>query len=418
MINKKLCDIDQEIIQSLKTNEIPESRTLEYKKEISLEKREQKKEFLADVSSFANTLGGDLIIGIEEKNGIPIKIDGIPIDNIDSYKNRLDSIIRDSIIPNIPHYDIQEIQLQNGHYVIIIRIGESYIAPHQVILDGLLYSRENGGKFFKRHTGGKHPMDVFELKEAFIKSESLSNKVRAFIKDRVKNIKNAISGITDSSDDIHYTLIPKQLEKLPYIVLHIIPLSYFTDFNKSIIDLKRCYDSDGLFMPIYFSNSTDNFIQFERKFNFEGLVKFHHYIKGYIQIFRNGSIETIENQNYFYSEDMFFKISHFEHSIIESLKYYLEEYREFDINPPFIIYLSLLGIKQYKIKQFNHHFSLYQGNHFSDRDNVILPEIIISDYNISIEKELKNVFDVLWNAFSLPHSFNYDEDGNWKERWK
>jgi len=118
MINNKLCDINEEIIQSLKTNETPESRTLEYKKEISLEKREQKKEFLADVSSFANTLGGDLIIGIEEKKGIPIKINGIPIDDIDSYKNRLDSIIRDSIIPNIPFYEIKEIKLQNGNYIV------------------------------------------------------------------------------------------------------------------------------------------------------------------------------------------------------------------------------------------------------------------------------------------------------------
>ena len=32
---------------------------------------QEKEEFLADVSSFANTMGGDLIYGIEEENGIP-----------------------------------------------------------------------------------------------------------------------------------------------------------------------------------------------------------------------------------------------------------------------------------------------------------------------------------------------------------
>ena len=59
------------------------------------------KDFWETYSAFANTTGGDLIIGIEEEKGIPNAIEGIVIDDIDKYKNKLDSIIRDSIIINI-----------------------------------------------------------------------------------------------------------------------------------------------------------------------------------------------------------------------------------------------------------------------------------------------------------------------------
>lgn len=54
MINKVFEQIDKQDIEDLLTNAQPESRTLDYKEKLSSEQDEEKREFLADISSFAN----------------------------------------------------------------------------------------------------------------------------------------------------------------------------------------------------------------------------------------------------------------------------------------------------------------------------------------------------------------------------
>lgn len=49
---------------ALISNAVSEGRTIDYKRELPGNSDGEKKEFLADVSSFANTSGGDLIFGL------------------------------------------------------------------------------------------------------------------------------------------------------------------------------------------------------------------------------------------------------------------------------------------------------------------------------------------------------------------
>lgn len=58
------------------SNAVSEGRTIDYKRELPGNSDGDKKEFLADVSSFANTSGGDLILGVDENAGVPIQITG------------------------------------------------------------------------------------------------------------------------------------------------------------------------------------------------------------------------------------------------------------------------------------------------------------------------------------------------------
>ena len=84
MIYKRFAQIDRSYIDDLILNGVSESINLDYKQDLILAKDDDKKEFLADVSSFANAAGGDLIYGISEKRdeqgkttGIPEKSDGL-----------------------------------------------------------------------------------------------------------------------------------------------------------------------------------------------------------------------------------------------------------------------------------------------------------------------------------------------------
>lgn len=66
MIPKAFDQITEQELQGLVNNGVLEGKTIEYKQEMTINKDSDKKEFLADVSSFANAGGGDLIYGIVE----------------------------------------------------------------------------------------------------------------------------------------------------------------------------------------------------------------------------------------------------------------------------------------------------------------------------------------------------------------
>jgi hypothetical protein len=62
----------------------PEGRIIDYKRDLIGNSDGDKKEFLYDISSFANTQGGYLVIGVEERGGIPSKIVGLANVNTDN----------------------------------------------------------------------------------------------------------------------------------------------------------------------------------------------------------------------------------------------------------------------------------------------------------------------------------------------
>ena len=151
VINKQLEEITELDLQHLIDEERIEKKVLEYKSELPGNSESDKKDFLANISSFANAVGGDLIFGIVEnrKTGKPEKLEGIEIINVDQEILRLDQIIRDGIEPNIPSssINIQEIQLNNLKYAIIIRISKSWLNPHRV-------SFKSWDRFYSRSTNG------------------------------------------------------------------------------------------------------------------------------------------------------------------------------------------------------------------------------------------------------------------------
>ncbi len=86
LFNKPLAEIKESDLQTLIDNKVSERKIIEYKRDLPGEKYKDRKEFLADVSSFANTAGGYLIYGIATKQGVPIELYGVEIASIDDFK--------------------------------------------------------------------------------------------------------------------------------------------------------------------------------------------------------------------------------------------------------------------------------------------------------------------------------------------
>ena len=61
-------------LRALIEGEAREDYHIEYKRSISLKDKQDKIDFLGGLSSFANSSGGDFIVGVSCKEGIPIEL--------------------------------------------------------------------------------------------------------------------------------------------------------------------------------------------------------------------------------------------------------------------------------------------------------------------------------------------------------
>lgn len=390
MIQKKLSEITKDDLKQLIDNQVIEGKTLEYKSILPTNGDEDKKEFLADVSSLANTDGGDLIFGISEDKK-EIKQDfGIEMLNADTEIQRLENMIRDGISPRID-VDLQMVDVGDKKSVLIIRVKPSLNSPHRVIF-------KNSNRFFKRNSNGKYEMDVFELKNAFGANGNLIDSIREFRRKRVFDLK-ANSG-------------PVRLENVDsFLTVHIVPLSGIVDSNKltskQLLDLK---EHRLELRPLYASG-------WNTRINLDGVCAYsmnNGKTSSYTQIFRNGSTEGFDSlmiaPRSAYGETDVKKIPMvaIERKLIDFVQKSLELLKKLEVEPPYFIFITLTGIKGYIIQSSNW---AIDNEEISESD-IYLPEVVINDFEEDVAKALRPVFDMVWNASGSSRSYGYDENGN------
>ena len=376
--------MDESHIQNLLTSQVAESKIIEYKRELPGNSDSNKKEFLADVSSFANTSGGDILFGIDETGGIPTSIPGLT-SGLDSEILRIESILQTGLQPRIPRIQSREIRLSSGVSVLHIRIPNSWISPHMVTF-------QNVSRFYSRNSAGKYQLDVSEIRNSILASESLSEKIRNFRTDRILKI------IAEET--------PIPMERNPKVILHMIPINSFNQL--STVDFNRVSPTNS--RPIYASS-------FSTRHNFDGLLL--HSIstasglsRSYLQIFRNGILEAV-SANLVQERDGSKHIPsiRFEEELIESIQRFMNLLRIIGLDTPIILMLSLIGVKGAFMAVSRR--LVGRDETYIDRDQLIAPEIIIEDYSENVQRSLHGTFDSIWNAAGWPRSINYDAQGNW-----
>ncbi len=390
MINKNIEEITKVDLQALIDNEVLEQKTIEYKQSLPGNSDSDKKEFIADVSSFANAGGGDLIFGIVQDNdsGLPKDLQGINITNVDEKKLRLDNLIRTGIQPRLPSVNIKEVPLGNSKFVIVIRIPKSWISPHRVILGG-------HDKFYSRSSNGKYPLDVGELRIAFNLSETITERIRNFRTDRISKI---FTGET-----------PVPFYDNPKIILHLVPIISFNPDQR--YDIDKVTSETGKLKPIYCGGWND-------RYNLDGFLSYswneEKRSHSYIQLYRNGIIEAVEGLLLEPQETLFIPSITYEKELIISLTNYLSLLKTLDVELPIFIFLTLIGVKGYTMSAGRRF--LFDEGHKIDRDILLLPETTIENYDVNAERVLRPLFDSIWNACGFPRDLYYNENGEWAPR--
>ncbi len=386
MINKAITDISLSDLQDLIDNKRLEDKVIEYKQELNINTDGQKKEFLYDVSSFSNTNGGDIIFGIMSKDGLPTEIVGISCksNEVDPLKQKIDNIIIYGLKPRLPSFTIHIVNINEEKICLVIRLAKSWYAPHAVTFD-------NTFRFYARNSSGKYPLDVDELRYAFLRGEETKEKLARLISERYTKILD--------NDGIY------KLKGRSIITLHIVPIEAVDNHAKFSIKEQNSISTKLMTL----GNGGNHFI------NAHGVGLLNGYFKdnsGYSMLFTNGLIEYVESgvlSRFGNDERKSIPSTYIEREVIKCVNRGRMVLNEIGLVHPYYVYLSFFNVKDFHL-EVNHRFMLFEDT-VNIENNIIINPIEIGDYNMSSDKVLQPLFDSLWNAFGHTHCLDYDQNG-------
>lgn len=380
-------------LQRLYDNQVPESEVLDYKRDCYGDSKEARRELLKDVSSFANSRGGHILIGIDEEKGVPTDLCGVD-DEIDpdSEISRIANIVKDGLDPAFTSVLVHRIQSADGKLFLAIEISRSPAAPHRIAFG-------NYHRFFVRDSNGKHEATMTEMREMFTQGQVVRARFRDFCRERLDIITNPerdTTGIDDNSG---------------LLVVHIGPLALLT--SNEDIDLRSLHDSQ------YMHLQAIGTMGISRRFNFDGVLVYSggDPLTAYTQVFRNGIIEAAYGHLHRYFEKYDGNVIPglaVEREFFETVPNYFQAYAEVGIPPPFVVQITLDGVNQ-AIYAFQERSYFARRAVRLDRDRMFLAECVVESIEeaVDIHRAIKPAFDSLYNALDCSECPHFNDDGLW-----
>ncbi len=390
---KPLEQITEQDLLSLIADGEREGRALDYKREMYGQRDQDKIELCADVTSLANTVGGHLILGMDESEGLPTAAEGVSVPDIDKEMLRLQQVLRSGTQPKLPVVGMHPVPLSNGKMCLVIHVTRSWARPHAIINGEWL-------RYHARTSSGKYRLDVPEVKAAFLASETTAERMRAFRADRLAAI-----GAGEA---------PVELPDKPRLVYHCMSTDAF--------DLGTTYDLSALAKSQTTQQPMFDFAPFQ-KYNFDGLLMYEQVGKldypssnGYVQAYGEGILEAVAAREFRTGTSGGIVGFQFENRIVDHVSRLRKALAALGVRLPVFVFVSVLGIRGTTVYASHNHFD--DGSRMPiDRDALLFTEVTWEDEAIATEQLLKPVFDRLWRASGWEGSLSYDNHGTWnKER--
>jgi hypothetical protein len=255
-------------------------------------------------------------------------------------------------------------------------------------------------RFYSRNSAGKHQLDVGEIRAAFALSDAARTRLQNF---RIERLAKITANET-----------PIALSRPCRTVLHVIPLTAVDGVTQ--IDAAAVVGDPQHFRPLYGSG-------WDTRVNFDGALAYAPYrdesrAGSYTQVFRNGAIEGVESVMLRPENN---GIAHpipsllLERTLIDGLRLYLALLQQLGVEGPYLVGLSLLDVRGQTMALSGGRHA-YLDTHPIDRDDLVVPEVLIEDPSQPPATILKPAIDAIWQAAGWHGSDNYDDEGIWHDR--
>jgi hypothetical protein len=257
-------------------------------------------------------------------------------------------------------------------------------------------------RFVVREGARKRPLDIPEIRSAFLRSEGQAEKIRNFRADRVGNIliKNT----------------PLPLRRGPVGVLHIVPIQPIPP-DASVDPLLFRMEREHRLPVVAIGDHGEDF-----RINLDGALQFRPVTNegsgAYTLFFRDGWVEAVR----VFTGQMrdgtpSIHGAAFEQELLEFYGRMTNEMSLLSLGPPYAVLYSLLHVAVANLNQENMQSWPFDepGGRTFDRDMVLLPEVMVEE-DAPAHVALKPILDLVWQSTGYACSPNYDTDGNWKPR--
>jgi Putative DNA-binding domain len=390
LLDTPINEIEEADIQRLLSVGIAETVHLDYKQATYGDSGSDRSEFLKDISAFANTLGGDIVIGVAETNGVPTELTPF-MDDCDLEKRRLEQIALTGLEPRISNLRIHAVPIAAGGHIIIVRVPRSFIAPHRVIARG-------SNSFWARAGSTKYEPDVDQLRAMFTRAPQLAERMRDF---RLNRIAHITAGDT-----------PVRIRDEGRLVLHIVPFSAFDlrpTFSLQSALASENWQKFSYTQPICWRINFDGFLTLTDMF--AGNTKH----SNYVQVFRTGAIEAVTVPVVHAQDEI--NAQTLDAFIVKSARNIAVGLHKCGAEPPLAVMVSLIGVKgQTLVAGFQDRYQLYVPERVViDRDQLHCAEVILEDVPSGYPdcaKKLRQTLDQLANAAGIQSSASFDQSGN------
>tara|TARA_R110001606_G_C15305199_1_gene643024 strand:- start:77 stop:1201 length:1125 start_codon:yes stop_codon:yes gene_type:complete len=192
-------------------NKVSESSTLDFKSEFY----DDSGEFVKDITAFANSRGGRLVIGVgEDSNGAASEAVGIPEDGLDQQIQRMSNWLREHVEPSIvSHVRFKDYKYEDK-YFLVVSVDESPQAPHRVTHSKGKLNRN----FYVRSQRDSIPASVEQLRDLFLSATRTSQRIKLFMSNERKY-----------SSRYHAPVFPGRANPVlkPLLRIHIVPVNHF-----------------------------------------------------------------------------------------------------------------------------------------------------------------------------------------------
>jgi len=386
LLGKNFDDVSSATMQLLVDAGANETVHLDFKRDTYGNSDSDKKEFLKDISSFANTLGGHLVIGIDEEDGAASAFAPLSGLDVDQELLRLESMMRTGIEPTIVGLRMKRIDISGGS-LIVIHVPRSFNPPHRVIVKGT-------NRYYGRNSAGAHELSMEELRMLFGEKRSIEERAKTFIGERFLRVQGNDGAMPIPVAD-------------GVLIMHLVPLPDFGAGRR--IEIAALHAQHQLFSPI---GSTG----FSWRINLDGYCVYRggNVCHGYTQVFRDGSIEAT-SASFFHERDggRFFPSIALPQKLIEALNVYMRGLRMLEAAPPILLQISAMEISG--VQMGVDPMRVLDAPPPYEREVLHLPPSIITEFleHGNYESVIAEQMDFLWNAFNFERCFYFSPHGKW-----